>query len=116
MQESETAIKNFYNALKAVDYLSFKNEEITLSESILEKKETFIQSMNDDFNTAKAVAVMFDLAKLIKSTKEDISLRKEASKLLIELGGVLGFFKEIEATLSNDLGDLSEKLLNIIID
>ena len=71
--------------------------------------------MDDDFNTAKALSVMFDLAKTIKSTKEEINLRTQAANLLIELGRVLGFFNDIEAKLSYDLGDLSEQLLKILI-
>ncbi len=116
MQESDTAVKNFYNALKSVDYLSFKDENINYSDADLAKKEEFVKAMDDDFNSAKALAVMFDLVKIVKSTKEDINERKESAKLLVELGSVLGFFTDIEAVLSNDLGDLSEKLLAILIE
>lgn len=116
MKESDTAVNNFYKSLKSVDYKASDFEDIVYSESILEKKALFTSAMDDDFNSAKALAVMFDLAKTTKSTKEDISLRKESAKMLVELGSVLGFFSDVESKLSNDLGDLSVKLLDILID
>lgn len=115
MQESETAVKNFYTALKSVNYT--ETEAIKdYSETLSGIKEEFITAMDDDFNTAKALSVMFDLVKIIKSTKEEINARTEASVLLVELGRVLGFFNDLAAKLSNDLGDLSENLLKILID
>lgn len=115
MQESQTALQNFYNALKSINYSSsVKYEE--LSPILLEKKEDFILAMDDDFNTAKAISVLFDLVKVIKSSNEEDSDRKDAAALLVELGSVLGFFSNVEERLSNDLGDLSEKLLSILID
>lgn len=115
MQESETAVKNFYTALKSVDYQNSEAKS-SYSASLLQVKEEFQQAMEDDFNTAKALSVMFDLVKTVKSSKKDKTVRRDAANLLVELGRVLGFFNELEAKLSNDLGDLSEKLLKIIIN
>ncbi len=115
MQESETAVKNFYTALKSVNY-QVSAEKKEYSESTQKLKNDFITAMDDDFNTAKALSVMFDLVRVIKSTKEDMSIRQESADLLVELGGVLGFFKDLKAQLSNDLGELSEKLLKVLID
>jgi len=114
MQESEKAVKNFYTALKSLNYKT-TDEKCNYSETLLNKKADFIKAMDDDFNTAKALSVLFDLAKIIKSTKEEMKLRKESADLLVELGKVLGFFNDLEDKLSNDLGDLSEKLLKILI-
>lgn len=115
MQESETAVKNFYTALKTINYKE-SEEKREYSQAIKAIKDDFLSAMDDDFNTAKAISVMFDLVKLIKSTKEDISIREESADMLVELGKVLGFFNDLEAKLSNDLGDLSEKLLKILIN
>ncbi len=115
MQESDTAVKNFYSALKSINFTS-RDEEVNYSDRFEGKKTEFITAMDDDFNTAKALSVMFDLAKTIKSTKENEENRKQAANLLVELGSVLGFFQDLAAKLSNDLGDLSSKLLSILID
>lgn len=115
IQESETAVNNFYTALKAIE---FKENEFpsSYSEIMLEKEQAFIEAMDDDFNTAKAISVLFDLTKTVKSTREEINIRQEAGDLLVKLGKVLGFFADLETKLSNDLGSLSEKLLQLLID
>ena len=114
MQESETAVKNFYTILKSIEY-QVSDEISEYSEIVLNIKDDFIQAMDDDFNTAKAISILFDLVKHIKTSKDNINLQKEFANLLVELGKVLGFFKDLEVKLSNDLGDLSENLLSILI-
>ena len=114
MQESETAVKNFYTILKSIEY-KVSDEISEYSEIVLNIKDDFIQAMDDDFNTAKAISILFDLVKHIKTSKDNINLQKEFANLLVELGKVLGFFKDLEVKLSNDLGDLSENLLSILI-
>ncbi len=114
MQESETAVKNFYTILKSIEY-QVSDEISEYSEIVLNIKDEFIQAMDDDFNTAKAISILFDLVKHIKTSKDNINLQKEFANLLVELGKVLGFFKDLEVKLSNDLGDLSENLLSILI-
>lgn len=115
IQESETAVNNFYTALKAIE---FKEDEFSgsYSDIILEKEQAFTEAMDDDFNTAKAISVLFDLTKIVRSTKEKMNIRQEAGDLLVKLGKVLGFFADLETKLSNDLGSLSEKLLQLLID
>ena len=115
MQESDTAVKNFYSALKSVNYQANESSQDYPQELIL-KREEFIKAMDDDFNTAKALSVMFDLVKIIKATTVAMDKRTISADLLVELGTVLGFFKDIKSKISNDLGDLSEKLLKILID
>ncbi len=115
MQESDTAVQNFYKAIKTINYLPQAGRQ-DYSCRFSSLKDVFFTAMDDDFNTAKALSVMFELAKIVKSNKEEESVRKEAADLLYELGSVLGFFQEIESKLSNDLGALSEKLLTILIN
>lgn len=114
IQESETAVKNFYTALKAIDFVE---DQFTgsYSEDIKKKEAEFIEAMDDDFNTAKAISVLFDLTRIVRSTKEAMTLREEAADLLVKLGQVLGFFKNLEEKLADDLGSLAEKLLELLI-
>lgn len=57
-------------------------------------KRRFADSMNDDFNTAQAVAVLFDLAREINRAREEEYDVTGALNALTELAGVLGFTLE----------------------
>lgn len=54
-------------------------------------RQRFIDSMDDDFNTAQAVAVLFDLAREINRGISQGADVRQARENLIELGSVLGF-------------------------
>ena len=53
-------------------------------------RQRFIEAMDDDFNTAQALSVLFDLAREINKAKEAGSSTGEAQATIIELAGVLG--------------------------
>jgi cysteinyl-tRNA synthetase len=53
-------------------------------------RQRFIEAMDDDFNTAQAVAALFDLSREINKAKEEGSRISEAQSVLRELAGVLG--------------------------
>ena len=60
-------------------------------------RSRYIESMDDDFNTAQAIAVLFDLVKEInRGQEEDIDVT-EAQCTLVELAEVLGFTLEERA-------------------
>jgi len=111
LKESEQAVKNFYNALKAVDYLSSKDMKPEYSEDQLKMKESFINAMDDDFNTAKAIAVLFEAAKKSRNTDD-----KNYAHLLVELGSVLGFFADLESKLKDNIDSISGELIQLLID
>jgi len=76
------------------------NDMNTVSEEALDAepyRKQFIEAMDDDFNTAQAVATLFDLVREINRADEaglDVSKARET---LRELAGVLGLtFKEPE--------------------
>ncbi len=53
-------------------------------------EQRFSEAMDDDFNSAQAIAVLFELAKEInRSTGEDLNVT-EAQRTLLKLAGVLG--------------------------
>jgi len=54
-------------------------------------RSKFIESMDDDFNAAQAVAVLFDLARAINRAREEKQDVSQARRTLVELAGVLGF-------------------------
>ncbi len=59
-------------------------------------QEGFIEAMDDDFNTAEAVAALFELAREINRGKEDGYQVADAQKNLIELAEVLGLTLKAE--------------------
>ncbi|MDO4281690.1 MAG: cysteine--tRNA ligase [Peptococcaceae bacterium] len=81
-------------------------------------KEAFCEAMDDDFNTALAIAALFDLAKDInvylrgdKFDKESLALAKT---ILCDLAEVLGIALDEPAEAGAD--DLADKLMTLIID
>lgn len=82
-----------------------------------EKAEAdFRAAMNDDFNTALAIAALFELAKdiniYLKKDQFDAKTLEMAQKVLTDLANVLGI--ELEASTGAD-DDLADKLMDIII-
>ena len=71
--------------------------------------------MDDDFNTAKAISVLFELSKKVKDRNTTDDKRKNAALLLVELGSVLGFFKEVTAKLSSKTESISADLIELLI-
>ncbi|MEX0785491.1 MAG: DALR domain-containing protein, partial [Dehalococcoidia bacterium] len=53
-------------------------------------RERFIEAMDDDLNTSKALAVMFDLAHEINRARDEHRPIADAQAALLELADVLG--------------------------
>lgn len=119
IEEAKRAVGNFYTALKAVDYLasrdSLKPADCTTIQELEALEREFNSAMDDDFNTAKALAVLFELAHRAKNTAWEANSRLAAAALMVRLGSVLGFFQNISAKLQNPLPDLSSDLIELII-
>ena len=54
------------------------------------QRDRFVAAMDDDLNTPRAMAVLFDLARDVNRAREEKRDIREAQALLKELGGVLG--------------------------
>jgi len=57
-------------------------------------RQRFTEAMDDDFNTAQAIAALFDLASEINRAADEGHSIKEAQSVFIELARVLGFSLE----------------------
>ena len=115
-------IKNTYFQLKNYqETSSSEGDEKNTAKIIQEVKEDFTKAMDDDFNTALAIAEIFDFTKEInKLLKKNEMKKKEAQDLLeiySDLLNVLGLDME-KATSSGQDGhsDLAEKAIQILID
>ena len=84
-------ISNFVEKLKEVRNKDKANEDIT--KIIKRKKEKFLKAMDDDFNTPKAIAVIFEFINKINSLIDQNKINKENAR------NVLAFFDWINKIL-----------------
>ncbi|NLV89387.1 MAG: cysteine--tRNA ligase [Tissierellia bacterium] len=119
MKQMENALERLYNGKKNLEYLLDKSvdrplnhEEDAHLQEIERFKQDFIEAMEDDLNTADAIASMFEL---IKYT--NINLNEETSKILVirayeilmELANVLGILYKEDEILEDEILELIEK-------
>jgi cysteinyl-tRNA synthetase len=86
LDDAETALTRLYTALRGV--------EIIDTEIDAEYKARFETAMNDDFNTALALAVLFDLAKALNKIKADIKMAQTLAATLYSLSSILGILQD----------------------
>lgn len=115
LEESKIAVNRFYEVFK--NNPVYINPHFEYTELVItEIKNQFLDAMNDDFNTAKAIAYFFELAKISFNKENSDSLQREAANLLFELGSVLGFFKNIQQRLENNIDGKAEQLILLLIE
>ena len=79
-----------------------------------EYKQTFVEAMDDDFNTPRALAAIFDLSRDINRSSEQGSNTASAQKTLRELVSVLGIdLDESTSSASGDIAPFVELLVQI---
>ena len=127
LQASEKGLKRLWEAYEALqkmkaDELQFADEKIDeeLQEKVEELLEELDEFMNDDFNTAKVLANIFELVPVINSIKdkhiEAAALSKENFVLLQQKLKV--FIEDIFGLRSEVAGDNSklEGVINVLIE
>jgi len=112
IKQSQAAINNLYNTLKDIDYLNLEDQPhyTALQEKL---KAQFMEVMDDDFNTARALAIIFEAAKETKNTDLCLSDRTAYARLMVELGEVLGFFRNLKEKLT-ETANFSAKTAGLI--
>ena len=75
--------------------------------------ERFTGAMDDDFNTAQALATIFDLAREINKYDSEGVEAGEARDSFKELGGVLGLTLELPEEPPIDIESLRQKIISI---
>ncbi|WP_406243959.1 cysteine--tRNA ligase [Tissierella carlieri] len=119
MNQMENALERLYNGKKNLEYLlentedrELDKEEKNLLDTIEKFKKEFIESMEDDLNTADAIASLFDLVKFSNSNLNEKSSKKLIQisyDLLLELSDVLGILNKKDEILEGEILDLIEK-------
>lgn len=117
IEQCKSALERLYNCRESLDF-SIKNAKTDIAddEEILtlidSRKEQFINSMDDDLNTADGIAAVFDLVSDIntKIINKDVSKNvcQKAADMFDELTGVLGL---VYNRKSNDINDDIKKLI-----
>jgi len=117
LQQASTALDRFYTAKYQMAFLltnaitdEANKEEKTWIASLGAYKTSFVTAMEDDINTADAIASIFELVRDLNSNLDPNS-SKEAimagQKLFTELTGVLGLaVKDKETNLETEIEDL----------
>jgi cysteinyl-tRNA synthetase len=99
LEASERGVERLRSALSQK-----RNEEkelATLDAKPFEQK--FVEAMDDDFNTAQAIAILFELAREINRSAEHGTNVTEAQHTLLRLAGVLGLTLREETQPTTDL-------------
>lgn len=109
---AQAGIKRLYNAINEARQVTGIDENLDISN--FEEYKQFVEAMDDDMNTSKALAVLFDLANKINKDPNPRTFT-----LLYKLSEVLGFdFKKVEWT-DEEIKPLVDKIsakLNIQCD
>lgn len=111
LSAAQNGVKRLKNAVDDLkDYVSVLEADLPSDEI-----KIFTEAMDDDFNTAKALAVLFDLASKAQKAKNENN-KEEAQRsysLLVKLSSVMGFTLDKAKSADNKL---VEDLMNLIIE
>ncbi len=105
LERLNTAVDNMEDRLARVDEAPPDREEEELLGYLQESRERFIDAMDDDFNTADALAVLFELAR-----KANTYLNRSQGQKKNVLLPVLDFFRETDEVL----GFLQERTQEVL--
>jgi cysteinyl-tRNA synthetase len=109
LNEARQGMNRFYSTLKALEEIVSGCVETTpqpaeqdggMTTQLQAIRERFVDSMDDDFNTARAIGHLFDAVRMINTLlaekKPGVSpgIFVQAEKIFLEIGSVLGFFLE----------------------
>lgn len=117
LNQSKSGLERLYNCLNNLEFLATKakKRELTPEETEIKAKlpafkEQFCAAMDDDLNTADAIAALFDLARFLNSADKEnwaLELFETSVGLMRELGEVLGIFaRSSEDTISEEAKQL----------
>ncbi len=116
IEESDKAVKNFYSALSDLDWLNVDPDSIEVPHAFGKYTAEFTEAMDDDFNSARALAVLFELTTRIRSDAVPAAEKPPYAKVLVELGSVLGFFQNLPARLTKTISPELQKRIEYLVE
>ena len=106
-------VNNLENLINEVNRIEANDSEKAYLKSLDKHREKFIEKMDDDFNTADGISVIFDLIKDINnnvSIDSSSELCEGALNLIRELGSPLGILQKTEEkSLEVEIQELIDK-------
>jgi cysteinyl-tRNA synthetase len=120
MEQSKSALDRMYNAKNTLEHLTNRgsdelaDKERESLDGLSKYRDRFIRAMDDDLNTADAIAAIFEMiAEVNGVTRDGVSKEyaKGALALLLELTGVLGLLERSEVEEPEDEADAELKSL-----
>jgi len=112
VDDTRRALERLYNTVANLEHLArtapraeLTEQEAAVLAELATARERFIEAMDDDFNTAEAIAVLFDLSRELNSRVTPGASRALAEgglALLKELAGVLGLLQRQAAAQDLD--------------
>ena len=123
LQASEKGLKRLWEAYENLQKIPYKagDVDVELNEKILQYTQGFDAAMNDDFNTAKVLANMFEIVPFINSVKDGLlqvcaiaesTFTLLKSKMKIYLEDVFGLKQATEAG-GEKLNEVMQLLMDI---
>lgn len=119
LKQAESALDRLYTAKENLEYLISVCEERQLTDKereieghLAEFRTQFEQAMEDDVNTADALAAIFDLVRYMNtniSDKDPKSIAKKGYDVLMELASIMGLLQK--ETQDQSLDDEIEELI-----
>lgn len=122
LDQAKSGLERIYNCLDNLEHLKehaqsqeIKDNEGELQTRLIELKSKFVEAMDDDLNTADAIAAIFDMVKEVNS---NITASSDSSRAIIEfsyslikeLGKVLGIAqKQREKNVDTEIQELIDK-------
>ncbi len=111
MEQAKSAVGRVYTCIENLEFLKQGANDGVADANILESldgfKKKYIAAMDDDLNTADAIAAIFDIVYLANTKIDDKASKQTIDSviaLIRELGGVLGLFnKNVEKSLDDEI-------------
>jgi len=126
IQEAQAAMERLRNSYSKIlrilgvprDGETATAQDTQAARSIEKSRAEMIHAMDDDFNTAKAMGHLFDIAKMVNSAPENspdvLSIMSAAQEVFISLADdVFGLELESEALTEGLAGDLMKLIIDI---
>lgn len=120
LESAQSGLDRLYNAVMTLKVADTHNDtrDASFEQALIATRERFMEAMNDDFNTADALSVLFDLTREVNAAVSrgamHVQDRLEALKTYGDLAGILGLLEP--AFHDAPLDDLAEGLLNVLIE
>ncbi|MCX7951532.1 MAG: cysteine--tRNA ligase [Clostridiales bacterium] len=120
LDQAKAGLDRIYNSIGNLEHVIevsnievLKEDEKEFNKKLDEYKNRFIEVMDDDFNTADGISVIFDLVRDINTNINESSSReiaKKALELIRELGSPLGILqKSTRSSLEEEIEKLIEE-------